>query len=123
MSVNSPVDNVYVFDFGQNVAGMAQLRVPGNAYHGRNLTMIHSEQVNKMCTVDQIYGKGKELATYTLRDHGNVPTRSYIRCMSQMRLSWCPQMTFDDIGSTEFGPASSSNAQLLNRIESTRRYS
>ena len=48
MSVNSPVDNVYVFDFGQNVAGMAQLRVPGNAYHGRNLTMIHSEQVNKI---------------------------------------------------------------------------
>ena len=142
MSVNSPVKNVYVFDFGQNVAGMAQLRVPGNAYRGRNLTMIHSEQLNEMGTVDQIYGKGKELAVYTLRGDGNeelytpsftnfgyqyiqlhVPAEVELVPSKDMLTSYLIHTAFDDVGSIEFGPASSSNAQLLNSIESMTRYS
>ena len=46
---------IYVVDFGQNVAGWTEIRIPGNQNRGENVTLIHSEEIDENGYVVQMY--------------------------------------------------------------------
>ncbi len=70
-NITKLADNIYVFDFGQNVAGYCTLKLPGNNLRGYNITLIHSEEINQSGYVVQLYSDSPMIATYTLKGDGN----------------------------------------------------
>lgn len=62
----SPSPGVFMFDFGQNMAGLCTLRVRGPA--GQTISMYHTESINPDGTAHQHeYSNSPQLANYTLR--------------------------------------------------------
>lgn len=44
INIYEPEPNIYIYDFGQNIAGISELYVPGSiTRHGMNITLYHSE--------------------------------------------------------------------------------
>ncbi|MCL1793308.1 MAG: glycoside hydrolase family 78 protein [Oscillospiraceae bacterium] len=52
-SIFSPKQGIYVADFGQNIAGVAKLRLPGNLKKGQKITIKFAEVKNEDGTVNQ----------------------------------------------------------------------
>ena len=47
VSIASPRDNVYIFDFGQNLAGVCEIRLPPNTPEGRIIILRHAERLDE----------------------------------------------------------------------------
>ena len=68
--LTNPQPGVWVFDFGQNFAGWAELRLPGGIPAGTIVKMLPAETLNANGTVNQssigVGGRGSDIfATYT----------------------------------------------------------
>ncbi|KAH3761250.1 Alpha-L-rhamnosidase N-terminal domain protein [Pelomyxa schiedti] len=64
VSMNEPVKNVYVFDFGQNVAGFSKLHVCGAS--GTTITITHSEMLLQDGTLANMYSNSPMVDHLTL---------------------------------------------------------
>ncbi len=70
VKLTNPQPGVWVFDFGQNFAGWAELRLPGGIPAGTIVRMLPAETLNANGTVNQasigVGGRGTDIfATYT----------------------------------------------------------
>ena len=70
VKLTNPQPGVWVFDFGQNFAGWAELRLPGGIPAGTVVKMLPAETLNANGTVNQasigVGGRGSDIfATYT----------------------------------------------------------
>jgi alpha-L-rhamnosidase len=77
--VREVAPDVYVLDLGQNIAGVARLRVRGEA--GRKITLRYAERVNADGTI------------YTANLRGARATDTYV-CKGGAEEAWQPQFTF-----------------------------
>ena len=71
ISVSEPSPGIFVFDMGQNIAGISRITIPGNNMRGKNVTIIHSEEVDKNGFVVNMYKNSPMIGNYTLRGDGN----------------------------------------------------
>eukprot|EP01084_Bolivina_argentea_P121422 215163_1 len=148
VNILNPSLGIYVFDFGQNIAGICEVKIPGNSLRGYNITLIHSEEINSTGYVVSLYEKSPMIGIYTLKGDGNdeyytpyfvyygfqyVQIQGYpldigaIIPNKETLISHAIHTAFDYIGSISFGPSNNnnnnnSNALLLNNIESMTRY-
>ena len=77
------IDNgVYIFDFGENVAGYAQIKIPEGMKAGDKLTLTFSEEINE-------YG---ELCMDTMRDARSED--EYISDGNDSGTVWNPEFTY-----------------------------
>ncbi|MFJ8010018.1 family 78 glycoside hydrolase catalytic domain [Streptomyces fagopyri] len=81
VSITQPTPGVWVFDFGQNIAGWPELAVDGTVPEGTTITMKPAESLSADGTVDQasIMGGGASrgtnvFATYTTRGNRHGET-------------------------------------------------
>eukprot|EP01116_Phalansterium_solitarium_P007853 TRINITY_DN2084_c1_g1_i2.p1 TRINITY_DN2084_c1_g1~~TRINITY_DN2084_c1_g1_i2.p1 ORF type:complete len:1037 (-),score=234.67 TRINITY_DN2084_c1_g1_i2:145-3255(-) len=61
ISINEPYPGIWVFDFGQNMAGWTRFK--GTSSRGANVTVRHDEMLNPDGTVKNMYGT-RETETY-----------------------------------------------------------
>jgi len=72
-SITNPQGNIYVFDFGQNMAGYCTLSVRGPP--GTNITLIYSEMIYENGLVQDLYGPGDPMIdTFLIRGSGDYET-------------------------------------------------
>eukprot|EP01084_Bolivina_argentea_P086641 156595_1 len=144
-SISEPQAGIYVIDFGQNVAGFCRVAIPGNNKRGKNVTIIHSEELQRNGLINQMWPeKSPMMFNITLRGDGNeeiyeafftffgyqyiqiigypgVPTQNSIT-------SYFIHTNMDtSTGSIVFGPSNinhpESNAYLMNGVQHMTRYS
>lgn len=68
ISISEPGPGIFVFDFGQNLAGLSRLRISsfGPRVSGTNVTMQHSEMLDERGFVQNLYWNSPMIANYIL---------------------------------------------------------
>ena len=142
-TITEPSPGVFVFDFGQNVAGVTRIKIPGNDKRGMNITLIHSEELDPNGNIVEMYApRSPMIGTYTLRGDGNdeiyeasftyygyqyvsvtgYPSTPDLNCIESIFI----HSDFDtSVGSIQFGTSNvniDNNAYLLNKIQHMTRY-
>ena len=147
MTVSEPSPGIFVFDMGQNIAGVSRITIPGNSERGKNVTIIHSEELQMNGFVNaNMYQNSPMIGTYTLRGDGNkeiyessftyygfqyVQVEGYpsLSISQNAMESYFIHTDFDtSVGSIIFGPSNINNndefnGYLLNKIQHMTRYS
>ena len=147
VTMTEPSLGVFVFDMGQNVAGLTRIKIAGNDMRGQNVTLIHSEEIDVNGNIVQMYGNSPMIGTYTLRGDGSeeifeasftlilwLSVRASPRLPSGVHHSdLCRILLYTfgfydtTVGSIDFGPSNvnngGSNAYLLNYVQHMTVYS
>ncbi len=144
ITMTEPSQGVFVFDMGQNVAGVSRIIIPGNSMRGQNVTLTHSEQIDQNGNIVKLYAKSPMIGTYTLRGDGNAEvfeTSFAYYGFQYVGVEGYPSGTiaqncitsyfihsdFDTtVGSIDFAPSNindnGANGYLLNYIQHMTRY-
>eukprot|EP01084_Bolivina_argentea_P304110 525143_1 len=150
LSMTEPTSGIYVFDMGQNIAGISRIKIPGNNMRGKNVTLIHSEQLYENGSIQQLYGNSPMIGIYTLMGDGEeeifevsftfygfqyvqVEGYPYGTITQNCLESYFVHTDMDTYGgSITFGPTNMNsnnqndtqfNAYLLNKIQHMTRFS
>eukprot|EP00117_Sycon_ciliatum_P005647 scpid23761/ scgid6079/ len=68
IKLSEPAPGVFVFDFGQNMAGICTLTMDSPGEPGTNVTLLHAEIMSPNGFVNHHYGNTAELSTYIFGD-------------------------------------------------------